>query len=73
MDVFNICKRISQLTPERIKLTPHMLRHTFLKRVTDKHGIHIAQQLSGNVSVKEIFRYARPSYEESASVVENLF
>lgn len=73
MDVFNICKRISQLTPERIKLTPHMLRHTFLKRVTDKHGIHIAQQLSGNVSVREIFRYARPSYEESASVVENLF
>jgi integrase/recombinase XerD len=73
MDVFNICKRISRLTHERTKLTPHMLRHTFLKRVTDKHGIHIAQQLSGNVSVREIFRYARPSYEESASVVENLF
>lgn len=73
MDVFNICQRISRLTPERIKLTPHMLRHTFLKRVTDKHGIHIAQQLSGNVSVREIFRYARPSYEESAAAVEDLF
>jgi integrase/recombinase XerD len=72
-DVNNICKRISLLTPDRVKLTPHMLRHTFLKRVTDLHGVHIAQKLSGNVSVREIFRYARPSEEESASVVEGLF
>ncbi len=72
-DVINICKRIALLTPDRIKLTPHMLRHTFLKRVTDQHGVHIAQKLSGNVSVREIFRYARPSEEESASVVEGLF
>jgi integrase/recombinase XerD len=72
-DVNNICKRISILTPDRIKLTPHMLRHTFLKRVTDQHGVHIAQKLSGNVSVREIFRYARPSEEESANVVEGLF
>lgn len=61
MDVINICKRLSMLTPDRIKLTPHMLRHTFLKRITDKHGVHIAQKLSGNVSIKEIFRYAKPS------------
>lgn len=53
--------------------SPHMLRHTFLKRVTDKHGVHIAQKLSGNVSVREIFRYAKPSEEESAAVVEGLF
>ena len=48
-----------------------MLRHTFLKRVTDQYGVHIAQKLSGNVSVREIFRYANE--EESASVVEGLF
>lgn len=72
-DVASICRRIALLTPDRIKLTPHMLRHTFLKRVTDQHGVHIAQKLSGNVSVREIFRYARPSEEESASVVEGLF
>ncbi len=50
-----------------------MLGHTFLKRVTDQHGVHIAQKLSRNVSVREIFRYARPSEEESANVVEGLF
>lgn len=72
-DVANICHRLSTLTPDRIKLSPHMLRHTFLKRVTDKHGVHIAQKLSGNVSVREIFRYAKPSEEESAGLVEALF
>ena len=73
IDVINICKRLSMLTPDRVKLTPHMLRHTFLKRITDKHGVHIAQKLSGNVSIKEIFRYAKPSEDESMSVVEKLF
>jgi len=73
MDVIGICKRLSCLTPDRVKLTPHMLRHTFLKRITDQHGVHIAQKLSGNVSVREIFRYAKPSEEESAAVVEGLF
>jgi len=72
-DIANICKRLSSLTPDRVKLSPHMLRHTFLKRITDQHGIHIAQKLSGNVSVREIFRYAKPSEEESAAVVEGLF
>lgn len=72
-DVNNICKRIAILTPDRIKLTPHMLRHTFLKRVADQHGVHFAQKLSGNVSVREIFRYAKPSEEESAKIVEGLF
>jgi integrase/recombinase XerD len=70
-DVASICRRIALLTPDRVKLTPHMLRRTFLKRVTDQHGVHIAQKLSGNVSVREIFRYSKPS--EEASVVEGLF
>jgi len=72
-DVTNICNRLSSLTPDRVRLSPHMLRHTFLKRITDQHGVHIAQKLSGNVSVREIFRYAQPSEKESAAVVEGLF
>lgn len=51
----------------------HMLRHTFLKKVTDKHGVHFAQELSGNVSIKEIFRYAKPSQDEMQSTIEELF
>jgi integrase/recombinase XerD len=50
-----------------------MLRHTFLKQVTDKHGVHFAQQMSGNVSIREIFRYAKPSQQEMDETVEELF
>lgn len=58
---------------EQFHFTPHKLRHTFLKRVTDKHGVHFAQQVSGNVSIKEIFRYAKPSQAEIDETVEQLF
>lgn len=58
---------------EKFKFTPHQLRHTFLKKVTDKHGVHFAQEMSGNVSIKEIFRYAKPSQDEMQTTIEELF
>ena len=60
-------------TNEKIKLTPHMLRHSFLKRVADKHGLHVAQNLSGNVSIKEIFRYTKPDSNQKHDMVQELF
>jgi integrase/recombinase XerD len=50
-----------------------MFRHTFLKRIADKHGVHVAQELSGNTSIREIFRYTKPSEEERDQHVEELF
>jgi len=79
LDVYRICQRVlkqalAQLQEhEKFEFTPHKLRHTFLKKVTDKHGVHFAQELSGNVSIKEIFRYAKPSQEEMQSTIEELF
>jgi integrase/recombinase XerC len=73
-----ICERISKqasaLLPEEEKfhLSPHMLRHTFLKRIADKHGVHIAQKLSGNISMSEIFNYTKPSQLEIETLVENI-
>lgn len=58
---------------DKFHFTPHMLRHTFLKQVTDKHGVHFAQRVSGNVSIREIFRYAKPSQDEIDRSVEALF
>ncbi len=52
------------LTNETIKLTPHILRHSFLKRIADKYGLHVAQDLSGNISMKEIFRYTKPDHNQ---------
>lgn len=79
LDVYRICQRVLKQAlaflpeHEKFEFTPHKLRHTFLKKVTDKHGVHFAQELSGNVSIKEIFRYAKPSQEEMQSTIEKLF
>ena len=73
-----ICARISahaSLTlsdEEKFHLSPHMLRHTFLKRVADKHGVHIAQKMSGNASISQIFRYTKPSQDEIDNIAHDL-
>ena len=78
-DIARACQRIARQASvhlqkgQEIKLSPHMLRHTFLKRVADKHGVHVAQDLSGNISMKEIFRYTKPSHQQKVSIVEELF
>ena len=78
-NVYRICQRVLKQAlvflpeNEKFEFTPHKLRHTFLKKVTDKHGVHFAQELSGNVSIKEIFRYAKPSQEEMQETIEDLF
>ena len=78
-DIARICERIAKQATvqfsqnEQIKLSPHTLRHTFLKRVADKHGVHAAQDLSVNISMREIFRYTKPNYEEKHNVVEALY
>lgn len=77
--VRRLCKRILQQASvnleegDRFHFTPHKLRHTFLKKAADKHGLHFAHEASGNVSIKEIFRYAKPSQEEIADAVEEMF
>ena len=78
-EIGRICARISKQASaqvpaeERFRLTPHQLRHTFLKHVADRHGVHYAQRLSGNVSIREVFRYTKPSDEEVEEDVERLF
>ena len=59
LDVYRICQRLLKQAlaflpeGEKFAFTPHQLRHTFLKKVTDKHGVHFAQELSGNISIKD--------------------
>jgi len=40
--------------------------------VTDKHDVHFKQELSGNVSNKEISRYAKPSLDDMQATIEEL-
>jgi integrase/recombinase XerD len=78
--VVYICERLAAQASAHVKnetgrfaLTPHMLRHTFLKRVADKHGVHVAHTMSGNVSIREVFRYTKPSEDEMQETAEELF
>jgi hypothetical protein len=78
-DVARVCHRLARQAcahlgeGECFHLTPHMLRHTFLKRVADLPGVHVAQQMSGNVSIKEIFRYTKPGQDEMDETAEGIY
>jgi integrase/recombinase XerD len=79
LNIAHICERLAEQAnvhvgaAEAMHLTPHMLRHTFLKRVADKHGVNVAQEMSGNRSIREIFRYTKPSESEVEATAESLF
>lgn len=74
-----ICERLSDEASahlpesERFHLTPHMLRHTFLKSIAESRGIQAAQEMSGNISVRDIFRYTKPSADEMEMFAEEAF
>lgn len=76
-DIARIFKRLSEQASahlpknQKFVVTPHGGRHTFLKKMADKYGIHFAQRVSRNRSVREVFRYAQPSDEEIMEKVEN--
>jgi hypothetical protein len=44
-----------------------------LKRDSDKYGLSYAKKVSGNVEIKEIYRYTTPSREEVEEKMECLF
>ncbi len=41
--------------------------------MADKHGVHVAQEMSGNTSTRVIFRYTKPSPQEIEETAEGLF
>jgi integrase/recombinase XerD len=79
VNVQHLCKRILQQASvklegdEKFHFTPHKLRHTFLKKAAEKHGLYFAHEAGGNVSIKEIFRYAKPSQGEIDEAMEKIF
>ena len=58
---------------ERIEVTPHVLRHTALRKMAEKKGIRYAQQMAGHASSKYIWRYVQPSRDDMENAVEELF
>jgi len=56
-----------------ITLSPHVLRHTSLRRWTEKEDIRFAKKISGQVSDRYIWRYTEPSRDEVREKAEDLW
>lgn len=54
-----------------VEVTPHMLRHTFAKRVLDKGGqLTVVQRLLGHARLETTARYVQPGWSDLARAVE---
>jgi integrase/recombinase XerD len=75
---FLILKRIAQqanahLTPDQhLDVSPHVLRHTLLRKVANEKGVHYAMELSGHRSDRYIWRYVRPDAQSLAEALDDL-
>ena len=58
---------------EQIKIHPHLLRHTFLKRIASKEDIRAAREVSGLNSDKYLWRYVKITDEEVEKAVTGLY
>jgi site-specific recombinase XerC len=57
---------------EKIAVSPHVLRHTFLRKLTESKGVHYAREASGHQSDRYIWRYVKPDQQTLAEAVDEL-
>jgi integrase/recombinase XerD len=57
---------------ERIDVSPHVLRHTFLRKLAEEKGVHYAREASGHQSDRYIWRYVKPDQQTLAEAIDEL-
>jgi integrase/recombinase XerD len=57
---------------QQIQASPHILRHTLLRKVANGKGVHYAMELSGHRSDRYIWRYVRPDAQSLADAIGEL-
>jgi integrase/recombinase XerD len=78
VQVFKILQRIAaqanthRPAGERIEVSPHVLRHTFLRKLAEEKGVHYAKEASGHRSDRYIWRYVKPDVQSLADAVDEL-
>ena len=60
-------------TKEHIEVSPHVLRHTALRKWTEKKGVRFAQKIAGHASDRYIWRYVTPSESDVQEAVDELW
>lgn len=57
---------------EKIKVSPHVLRHTFLRKLAEEKGVQYAKEASGHRSDRYIWRYVKPNSDNLADAIDSL-
>jgi integrase/recombinase XerD len=57
---------------EKIDVSPHVLRHTFLRKLAEDKGVHYAREASGHQSDRYIWRYVKPNQQTLADAIDEL-
>ncbi len=57
---------------DRLTVSPHVLRHTFLRKLAEEKGVHYAKEASGHRSDRYIWRYVKPNTESLADAIDSL-
>jgi integrase/recombinase XerD len=57
---------------DRLEVSPHVLRHTFLRKLAEEKGVHYAKEASGHRSDRYIWRYVKPNTESLADAIDDL-
>lgn len=75
---YDVLKRVERLAnvhlpaEEQFEVTPHVLRHTFLRRLAEIKGVHYAKEASGHKTDRYIWRYVKPSSQDLAEAIDAL-
>ena len=57
---------------EKMGVSPHVLRHTFLRKLAETKGVHYAREASGHQSDRYIWRYVKPDQQTLADAIDEL-
>ena len=57
---------------ERFDVSPHVLRHTFLRKLAEEKGVQYAKEASGHRSDRYIWRYVKPDKQSLADAIDEL-
>jgi integrase/recombinase XerD len=57
---------------EHIQVSPHVLRHTFLRKLAEEKGVHYAREASGYHSDRYIWRYVKPDRQTLAEAIDDM-
>ena len=76
--MFEVLKRVARQANahrpinQHIAVSPHVLRHTFLRKLAEEKGVHYAKEASGHKSDRYIWRYVKPDQQSLADAIDEL-